>query len=76
MDDNQLIKGHLEPGSTIELQFKLSHNRDVEYVCYDKQMAMDMMFVVYSLTKKEDLEENDVADMVGGEMEQMGSKNY
>jgi len=46
--DSDVIIKKLQPGDILDLQFKLSNNREAEFVTYDKQLALDMMFVLYS----------------------------
>ena len=71
LNSNESVCKKLQPGDTIDLQYKLSLNRDQEFVIYDKQMALDMMFVVYSNF----VQEPATLDKVRDEMHALGSSH-
>ena len=47
-NDDEVILNKMQPGDVIDLQFKTSLNREADFVSHDKQMALDMMFVIFS----------------------------
>ena len=56
----------------VDIQFKLSVNREAEFVTYDKQQSLDMMFVIYSAQKNQD---SITLEQVREEMQQLGGNH-
>ena len=49
LSDDLLISKNQQPGDLLELQYKLSLNKEKEFVVKDKQLALDLKFVLQSL---------------------------
>ena len=44
LDYNVVISQNFKTGERLFIQFKINFNRDIEYLVYDKTMALDMLF--------------------------------
>lgn len=49
LDLDVVISQNFKTGEKLLIQFKINFNRDIEYLVYDKTMALDMLFHLNSI---------------------------